>query len=376
MSKMNVLLISPLDPDRPTNLKFLMGGENTYTRTMLEHPPKGVQYTHFEDALKKGLIEYTTWNNILRFLIKTRILPTSAGVQCIRLKKNFDLIHCHAFNLKLDGYIKPPVVLSDSSSNILFLRDYLGWGQFRINISYHLKKILVEILGIYDQELNLKEAPLIVWSKFAKKVHTELDQNPKKITVIPPGLPLPKIRLRITDHGSRLNILFIGIWFKRKGGDVLLKAYKKLKQSNSNIKLTIVGQVPKSMSLPAEIKQFDFLPREKLVRKIYPKADVLVLVPPKAEGYGLVVLEAASQGIPSIVTSVYALLELVKNDITGYVIKPGNVNALIKVFEKLIKNPKKRKKMGEISRKLFKEKFWIEITNRRLSAIYKKAIRK
>jgi len=371
---MRVLLVSPLDPDVPKKLKFLMGGENTYTRTLLKHSPKGVKYTHWQDALKKGQIEYTGWQSPLRYLIKVRILPTSSGIQCFRLKKKFDLIHAHAYNLKLEGNIHPPVVLSDSSANFLFLRDYAEWVALRVNLTYVLKKILVKTLKIYDQELNLREARLVVWSRFAKNIHTDLGQNPKRITVIPPGLPLIKLPKPHTLKPKPFSILFIGTWFERKGGKILLEAYKNLRKKYPYIRLTIVGQIPKSLRIPKEIRHKDYVSRETLLNKYLPQADVLVLIPPKAEGYGLVVLEAASRGIPSIVTTIYALPELVDDGKTGYVIKPGDPRVIEKAIEKLIKNKRLRDRMGEASLKKFKDKFWIDKTNKKLLKVYGEAL--
>ena len=55
---MRVLLVSPLDPKTPGNLKFLVGGENTYSRNLLDFPPRGVQYIHHEEALKSGKVAW------------------------------------------------------------------------------------------------------------------------------------------------------------------------------------------------------------------------------------------------------------------------------------------------------------------------------
>jgi len=225
---------------------------------------------------------------------------------------------------------------------------------------------------VYDPNLNLERAKkLIVWSNFAKKLHLKLGVDRRKIVVIPPGiakLPLGKVKTK------NFNILFIGIWFERKGGRLLLKAYKILKKKYPEIKLNLIGQLPKEVSLSKDAWQTDYLPREKLIKKIFPQADVLVLVPPVVEGYGLVVLEAASIGIPAVVSSVCALPELVENGKTGFVIKPGSVGQLVEKLELLIKNPNLKEKMGQAAKKRFAQKFWIRQTNQKLLRVYQEAI--
>src|SRR3989344_4268434 len=313
------LLISPKDPETPKNLKYLVGGENTYTQSLLSHPPDGVQYIHRDKALSENFISTTFWHGAFGLLFKLRVLPPDAGFVCIQTEKSFDLIHSHAYGLKINNK-EIPVVLSDSSSNVLFLRDYLGWSKQRIQCQYSLKRFVVKNFDIYDSNLNLENVNrLIVWSEFAKRIHIELGADPSKIEVIPPGIPcLPYPKEVRTD--TKVNILLIGIWFERKGGQLLLQAYKRLKKKYPYITLTLVGKIPPGTVLPPDTRHASYVPREKLYKDIFPQADVLVLVPPVAEGYGIVVLEAMSLGIPAIVTNVYAFPEIVKDNKTGYVI--------------------------------------------------------
>ncbi len=370
---MKVLLLSPKDPDKPGELKFLVGGENTYTRSLLSHPPLKVEYLHQDQALKEGKIAYTGFQKQYSLFIKGRILPLDAGIQAVEIKEKFDLIHCHAYCLKPKNY-SGPVILSDSSSNILFLKDYLGWGKTRIKCSYFLRKLVSEKFNIYDPNLNLyKTDRLIVWSEFGRRVHIELGCNPEKIVVIPPGIePLPGEKIR----KKHFNILFVGIWFKRKGGDLLLQAFRILKEKYPNINLTIIGELSEKERLPKGTWQKDFVPREELIKEIFPKADVLVLIPPVSEGYGLVVLEAASLGIPAIVSSIYALPELVDDGKTGFVIKPGSIDELLGKLDILINHPDLGLKMGEKAKERFFKEFWIEETNKKLLKVYCEALKK
>lgn len=372
---MNVLLISPKDPKVPTNLKFLMGGENTYTNNLLLYSPQGVTYTYISDALKKGDVSYTFWQIILTNLIKFRILPLDPGYYCIRLKKKFDLIHSHAYSLKIDGTIKPPVILGDSSSNYLFLKDYLHWPLFRIKIQYSMRKCIHKILHIYDRELHSDESKaLVVFSEFSKKVHLRFGADSKKISVIHPGIPNRSIQTK--EKSKRVNILFAGVWFERKGGLILLKAYNLIKNKHQNSRLTLLGSLPKGMKInDSQIEQHDFVSYERLINEFYPKADIFVLVPPQAEGYGMVSIEAMSFGIPTIVSSVYALPEIVEDGKTGFVIQPGSVDALVAALEKLIKSKSLRMRMGNLARKRYKEKFSTSVMNKNLLAVYKNTLR-
>lgn len=372
LSCMKVLLISPKDPKVLTNLKFLMGGENTYTKTLLSHPPKGVEYIHHTEAIKTGKVKLTGFRKIDSLLMMTKILPPDAGVISIKLHDKFDLIHCHAYGLKIEGP-HPPVVLGDSSCNFLYLRDYLGWPSVRIGWSYKFRKAFHRIMGVYDQALNLADtSKLIVFSEFAKKVHLELGAPEEKMVVVCPGLVKPPWVKRA--ESGVVNILFAGVWFGRKGGVVLLEAFRKLAPKYKNLRLTLLGPLPGGVSITKgeNITQKDFVPYRELLNH-YRRADIFVLVPPKAEGYGLVVEEAMSFGLPVVVSNIYALPEMVEEGRTGLVVKPGDSDDLAEKLEILIKNAGLRRKMGENAQKRFLEKFWARETNKKLLLIYQKA---
>ncbi len=377
-----ILLVAPLDPKKPGNLKFLVGGENTYTRTLLKYHPKGVKYVHFEDALMKGSIEYLPVNKILWLLVKFRILPVSSGSRCLKLNTSFDLIHSHAFSIKIVPS-NIPIVLSDSSSNYLFLRDYLNWPIWRIRFGYFLRRRLFRLLGVIDPDVNMGKAKkLIVFSKFAYKIHQKLGIPKEKMKIIHPGLESrPRVNSDIGSE-SGINILFVGIWFERKGGHLLLEAFKRLSKKYKNISLTVIGEVPKNFKLVAfsgekqisNFKFYDYVPRERLIREFFPKADIFVLIPPKVEGFGFSVLEAMSFGIPVILSRVCALPELVVDGKSGFVIKPGSIEELTDRLEILIENSVLRKRMGRLARIRFEEKFSIEKSNENLLKVYRQAL--
>ncbi len=147
-----------------------------------------------------------------------------------------------------------------------------------------------------------------------------------------------------------------------------------LKEKHPQLRLYLIGQAPKTTKLFKDVWHKDYVPRDELVKKIFPGADVLVLVPPRAEGYGLVVLEAASLGIPAVVTNIWALPEIVEDEKTGFVIPPGDRMALVNRLEKLINSKNLVEKMGEAAQKRFLENFEISQTNKKLLEVYQQAM--
>lgn len=376
IAMIDCLLVSPTDPLKPKkeHLKFLVGGENTYTQTLLKNPPEGVRYTYYLDAIKKGYVVFGRYGKLFQILTKFRILPLSSGTLDIKLLYKFDLIHCHSYSLRISGAYAP-IVMSDSSSNILTLKEYFRWPRWYISSTYFLRKVLHKMLRVNDVDLDIGDYKyLIVFSKFAKHLHRKNDQITKKIKVIYPGLPIPP--RGPSQKKGKINILFVGTWFKRKGGDLLIRSYRRLSEKYKNLALTVVGQIPNGENLARlkSFKNFKWVSHERLLNEFYPKADILVLVPPTAEGYGFVAEEAASFGIPAVVTKVGALPEIVEDNVTGFVIKPNSLTDLTKALEILIKDSKKRRLMGRSAKSRFLNKFTIEKSNKKLRMAYDKAL--
>src|SRR3989344_1243037 len=370
---LKVLLVAPTDPKDPSDLRLLFGGENTFCKSLLSNSPKGVSFTYFHEALKRGDIGYTFLHHFLNILTKLRILPIGGGNQCFHIKVKFDLIHCHAYGIKIDCDI--PILLSDSSSNYLFLRDYLNWPAGGIKMSLAIKRFILKAFNVLDPDVNVEGAKkLIVFSKFAFNIHKFLGNSASKIELLYPGISGPG---NVKKKGKELvHILFVGTWFERKGGPLLLEAFKRLSKKYPKARLTIVGEVPKKFKVKSsKLKIYNYVLRESLMREFFPKADIFVLVPPKVEGFGFAAVEAMSFGIPTVVSNVCALPELVENGQSGFVVKGGSIDDLRDKLEILICDQTLREKMGEAARKRFVEKFSIEKLNASLLKIYNEAIK-
>lgn len=371
---MKVLLISPLDPEVPTKLKYLMGGESTYTKMLLSNPPPGIHFAYFEDELENGCISYDLFQNVFVLLQKCRILPLGPRVQSIQLRTSYDVVYAHAYPVRLRGK-KTKLIISDSSSNIIFLRDYLGWSRVRIFVTHQIKKICFKLFDIIDGEINANHAQnIFVFSQWAKKIKKE-ELNIKNGEVIYPGLPIERLQEKRKKETKKVRLLFVGVWFERKGGRILLEAFRKVCELHSTMSLTILGQLPEDIKLTSEsqITQKDFVSYKELQHH-YRTHDVLVHVPPKIEGYGMTVPEAMSYGVIPVVSDVCVLPEFVDHNINGVIVKRNSSEDLEKALVSLITNPRLRKKLSQGAQKKFNENFALPIFQKKLKSIFHEAV--
>ncbi len=85
-------------------------------------------------------------------------------------------------------------------------------------------------------------------------------------------------------------------------------------------------------------------------------ADVFVLAS-EIEGLPLVVLEAINQGVPVVATDVGGMPEAVIDDVTGYLIPPGNPAALTTAVTRILNDPAVVRRMREASLARFEQRF-------------------
>lgn len=143
-----------------------------------------------------------------------------------------------------------------------------------------------------------------------------------------------------------------------KGFDVLLKAMQYMPNEYS---LYIVGDEPTEEFLQMKEKLgaknvffVSFKTKEEL-KEYYKAADVFCLQT-RGDVWGLVINEAMANGLPVITTDrCVAGLELVENDVNGYIVPVEDSEILAEKISYVLKNDDVRKKMAQNSLKKIKD---------------------
>lgn len=358
---LKVLLIGPTTASS--------GGEATYIKNLINFPPRGVKYTYFPYIEK--LIEKSA---SYLFNMARRKIPFHDHMTKFFTSSNlltFDLIHSHIFSIKIIGSYHKPIILGDSSCMFALKESYLNWSKIHKNLSLAIGKCIFKLLRINDTLTNIKHVSYILtWSKIAKKVYISYGVPEEKIKVVPPGLPDPPVK-KIKRNDEQVRFLFIGADFYRKGGDIILNAYKILKDKYPTISLTMVTSLPSFITLPNDIIILKPMERSKLFKDVYPYHDVL-LMGSRSEGFGLTTVEAMSVGLPVIAKNTFSLPEIVEHGKTGFIF--NTLEELIKYMSIVIEDETMRSKMCKMARESFKNRYHLNITNQKLSLIYEQCI--
>lgn len=156
--------------------------------------------------------------------------------------------------------------------------------------------------------------------------------------------------------------LFAGRICRDKGVLDLAKAWMSTRQSAPSLHLVLVG--PDEDNLTSELQQIclgahDYLHihgYQSNLQSYYALSDFLCL-PSYREGLGMVILEAAAIGIPSIGSSIDGISDAIVQNVTGLSFQPGNIEELKDCILKLVNHSDLRVQLGNNARSRVRREF-------------------
>jgi len=192
--------------------------------------------------------------------------------------------------------------------------------------------------------LTYESTEVIVNSNFMKGHVQGLFGLPfDKIDVIPNGINLTNFNGIERDYEFRRQyasdnekiILYVGRLVYEKGIQHLIAAMPKILENYHDVKLVIAGKGGMIDELKAQVEAMGIAHKvyftgylnAKQVQKIYKCADVAVF-PSTYEPFGIVALEAMLAGVPTVVSDVGGLNEIVEHGLTGMKSYAGNANSI------------------------------------------------
>ena len=166
------------------------------------------------------------------------------------------------------------------------------------------------------------------------------------------------------------RILFVGIDWKRKGGPELVEAFVRLHARFPDARLTIVGCTPE-VAHPA-IEILGRQPPER-VAELMARASIFAM-PSWAEPFGIATVEAIRFGLPTVATSTGGFLDTVDDGHTGFLVPPGDVDALETALGRLLADPDLARTMGLAAAAGAHDRFTWDAVARSLGAVIEEAI--
>jgi len=193
---------------------------------------------------------------------------------------------------------------------------------------------------------------LVTWSEWAKRSLVDDYGIPAdRVEVIPPGIDVGRWDFGDRPVRNTVNLLFVGGDFSRKGGDVLLDAWRKLPSGvRSRCTLHLVTPVAGvGDGVDGVVVHHNLRPKTPQLLGLFRDADLFVF-PTLGDCLPLAILEALASGLPVVTTAVGALPEAVVDGRSGRVVPAGDADALASAIEEAVGDPGQRGAWGRAAR--------------------------
>jgi len=204
---------------------------------------------------------------------------------------------------------------------------------------------------------------------------------PEKIIAVHNGVldtSIDTVNNNPRSENAPLKIVMVARFQSQKDHHSLIDALSGLK--DLNWELDLLGPGPLLEKTREQVKKHNlsdkviFHGEVNNVPDHLAQSDIFALIS-KWEGFPLSILEAMAHSLPIIASDVGGVSESVKDKYNGYLVTRGDVKMVRSALKSLIQDEGLRKKYGDNSRTLFKEKFEFEKMVELLLINYKKVIK-
>ena len=247
-----------------------------------------------------------------------------------------------------------------------------------------------------DNRLYRMGAPLA--RKIAARLDTRLAVSPAAQHFHASSLGLPAGTFRVIPNGVDIDrfvaaqpipeltdperplLLFVGRLEPRKGLDVLVRAFLRLRTTQPRLRLCVVGEGPErercQQMVPPSLRPdvlFVGAVAEDDKPRYHASADIFVAPNTGGESFGIVLLEAMAAGLPIVASDIAGFRTVMKDGRQGLLVAPNDAFAMADAIGTLLANRNLGDAMAAEGRRTVTDYAWPVIA-RRVVAVYRKTL--
>jgi len=277
----------------------------------------------------------------------------------------FDLIHAHyaspcgVIALQVQRWMRVPIVLSIHGADITYTAKQQPIGARIIPwVFRHVNIIIANSSWTADQ--------IVRFGGDARNIQVvRYGGQPDPAIEVDTERAIENRDVNGLAHQKATRLLSIGNLFPSKGQAYVLRALRLLLDMGYTLEYVIVGegsergnleQLVRELGLERHVRFEGYQPHTA-VWSYFASCDIFVL-PSWIEGFGMVFVEALAMGKPAIGCEGTGGPEDLRylGDCVELV-KPRDVDSLLRALRQLLDDPERRRQMGEIGRKIVAEHF-------------------
>jgi glycosyltransferase involved in cell wall biosynthesis len=233
-----------------------------------------------------------------------------------------------------------------------------------------------EVDGIRRREMRVYQGAAAIFPlsrRLARSFIEDFAVPEDRVRPIYAGPNLDPTSLRPIDAHRRdekrpPTILFVGLQFQRKGGDLLVESFRRVRAALPDARLLLAG-VPAGFITDPGVTCLGVLDKHRpeeaaSLAAAYASSDVFAL-PTRFEPFGIAFVEAMHFGLPCVGPNAWAVPEIIDDGETGYTIAIDDVEALTDRLLRLLRNPGLARALGASGRRKAEQLFtWPRVVDR------------
>jgi glycosyltransferase involved in cell wall biosynthesis len=301
----------------------------------------------------------------------------SSMISMIRFIRKYNPKIIHSASPKANIYAG---ILAKLFSKVCLVMSFSGMGYLytekKLNFFLNIKKIIFDVLISF------------IFSKHNKRVIVQNNHdyfllkkkfniNTKHLIKIKGGSGVDIKKFSKIKKKTK-NVVMISRVLKNKGVLEFFKAAKLLKLKYPEWKFIIVGSLDYNSPDKIDLDIINYYKKKKLVSFLGYKENIsnilanteIFCLPSHREGMPKATLEALAAGVPVVTSNAIGCIESILPNKNGLICKQKNYKSLAFEVEKLIINPKLRKKFSINARKYAKSNLSINNVSKKIFEVY------
>lgn len=188
------------------------------------------------------------------------------------------------------------------------------------------------------------------------------------------------VRNKFGVKNDEILLLLVSRLTSEKNIEFLFRSVVKVLKNSNNVKFLVVGDGYLVSQLKLMTKEnnledkifFEGIVDKREIKNYYAAGDIFVYAS-KSETQGMIVSEAMYMGLPIVAVNATGSKDLIENNVNGFLVVEDE-EEFVKAVSKLANDESLRKKIGENSARIAREKYTDRICADKMLKIYEKAI--